>query len=110
MEHQPQQNKFEYASFQFSIFLIAFRHLFLFVCTQPRDVKIRDAAAKLAQSTITPDEFLRQVVYQSPDVCNGLLAFDSVATNEDEVIDALEQPPSQETSRNPTPEPQGNVD
>lgn len=76
--------------------------LFLFCSAQPRDVKIRDATAKLAQSTITPDEFLRQVVYQSADVCNALVAFDAVATNDDEMIESLELP--QEPSRTPSPQ------
>lgn len=73
--------------------------------SQCSDVKIRDATNKLSQSTITQDEFLRQVVYQSSDVCNGLLAFDSVAANDDEMIDGLAEPPSQETSREPSREP-----
>lgn len=68
---------------------------------QPRDLKIKEANAKLNQGLLSPCQFLRQVVYQSPDVCDGLLAFEDVATNVDEVIEILNEPSSLE----PQPQP-----
>lgn len=56
---------------------------------QPRDIKIRIASAKLAEVDdrgINAQEFLRFVTYQVPDNCNALLSFDSVVTNEDDMV------------------------
>lgn len=62
---------------------------------------IKNSTAKLEEGAITPDEFLRRVIYDSPDVCNSLCAFDGVASNADEVIDGLAAP----LSREPSPQP-----
>lgn len=66
---------------------------------------IKNATEKLRDGAIDANEFLRRVIYQSPDLCNPLCAFDSVAPNADEVIDELVAPSSQETSREPSPQP-----
>lgn len=81
--------------------------LFVFFCfsLQARDVIIKKSTAILEEGTITPDEFLRRVIYDSPDVCNTLCAFDNVAANSDEVIDVLAAPASQDESREPSPQP-----